>query len=73
MQMPAPPAWFVVAMFCLTPLVALMVCSAVAWFSQARRGWRVGWLVFTLLAISFQFGFLFVIIVSAITAAISLP
>ena len=73
LQMPAPPAWFVAALFCLIPLAALTVCSAVCWLSQARRGWKVGWLVLTILAIPLQFGFLCVIIVSAITAAISLP
>jgi hypothetical protein len=73
LQMAAAPAWFVVALFCLTPLAALMVCSAVAWLSQARRGWRVGWVVLTILAIPLQFGFMVVLIVSAITAAISLP
>jgi hypothetical protein len=73
LRMPAPPEWFVVTLFCLTPLAALMACSAVAWLSQARRAWRVGWLVLTILAISLQFSFLVVIIVSAITAAISLP
>ena len=73
LQMPAPPAWFVAALFFLIPLAALTVCSAVSWLSQARRGWRVGWLVLTILAIPLQCGLLFVIIVSAITAAISLP
>ena len=73
LRMPAPPGWLVVALFCLIPLAALLVCSTVAWRSQARRGWRVGWLVLTMLAMSLQFGILVVIILSAITAAISLP
>jgi ABC-type amino acid transport system permease subunit len=73
LQMPAPPGRFVVALFCLIPLAALLVCWAVAWLSQVRRGWRVGWLVLTMLAMILQFGFWVVIILSAITAAISLP
>lgn len=73
LQIPAPPGWFVVALFCLIPPAALLVCSIVAWLSQVGRGWRVGWLVLTMLAMLFQFGFLVVIILSAITAAISLP
>jgi hypothetical protein len=73
LQVSGPPAWFVFVVFCFTPLAALMVCSAVAWFSQARRSWRVGWVILTILAIPLQFGFLFVLIASAITAAISLP
>jgi hypothetical protein len=73
LQMPAPPAWFVVALFCLIPLAALLVCSTVAWLSQVRHGWRVGWLVLTIFAMLLQCGFLAVLILSAITAAISLP
>lgn len=73
LHMPAPPGWFVVALFCLIPLAALWFCSRVAWLSQVRRGWRVGWLVLTMLGMLFQFGVLVVIILSAITAAISLP
>ena len=73
LQMPAPPAWFVVALFCLIPLAAPLVCSTVAWLSQVRRGWRVGWLVLTILAMLLQVGLLVVLILSAITAAIFLP
>jgi len=70
LQMPAPPESLVVALFCLIPVVALLVCGTVVWRSRAR--WRVVWLVLMALAMSFQVGFLFIIILSAITAAISL-
>lgn len=73
LQMPAPPAGFVVALFCLIPVAALLVCLTVAWYSQVGRGWRVGWLVLTILAMLLQFVFLVLIVISAITVAISLP
>ena len=69
LQVPAPPAGFVVTLFCLIPVVALLVCGTVVW----RKKPRVGWLVLTVLAMALQVGVLLVIIVSAITVAISLP
>lgn len=73
LQMPIPPSWFVVALFCLIPLAALLICSTVAWLSQVRRGWRVVWLVLTMLAMLLQCCFWVVLVLSAVTAAISLP
>jgi hypothetical protein len=70
-NIPAPPAIVVVALFCLIPLVALVACGRMAWRSPLERRWRVGWLALTVLAIALQCGVLFVIIVSAITVAIS--
>jgi len=72
-QVPAPPGGFVVALFCLIPVVALLVCGTVVWRTRLRASWRVGLLVLTVLAMALQVGVLLVIIVSAITAAISLP
>ncbi len=69
--MPAPPQWFVVALFCLVPVVALLVCGAVVWRSKLPVRWRVVWLVLTVLAMLFQVAVLVVAIVSAITVAIS--
>ncbi len=71
LQMPAPPGWFVVALFCLIPIVALLLCGRVVWLSKLRGRWRVGWLVLTVLAMLLQVGVLVIIIVSAITGAIS--
>src|SRR3954468_13831664 len=61
LQLPAPPAGFVVALFCFIPLVALWVCGTAVW----RKTQRVGWLVLTVLAMALQIGILLVIIVSA--------
>jgi hypothetical protein len=67
----APPESLVVSLFCLIPIMALLVCGRVTWMSNLNLRWRVAWLVVTVLAMLFQFGILFVIVVSAITAAIS--
>jgi hypothetical protein len=71
LHVPALPESFVVLLFCVIPIVALLVCWAVVWLSKLRVPWRVGLLVLTVLAMLFQFGVLVVIVVSAITAAIS--
>ena len=71
--MPAPPQGFIVSLFCLIPMVALLVCGAVVWRTNLRGSFRVGWLVMTVLAMALQVGVLLVMIVSAITAAIALP
>jgi len=70
--MPAPPESLVVFLFCLIPVLALVVCGSVVWLSKMRVGWRVGWLVVTVLAMSLQVGAWLVIILSAITSAIAL-
>ena len=69
----ALPEGFVIALFCLFPLMALLVCGALVWTSQVKRGWKTAWMVLTVLAWLFECGVLFVIIISAVTAAISLP
>src|SRR5947209_1322642 len=71
LQMAAPPAWFIVALFCVIPVVAMVVCWSMVWFSRLRGRWRVGWLVVTVLAMTFQVGVLLLMIVSALTVAIS--
>ncbi|HKX60467.1 MAG TPA: hypothetical protein VJS65_01465 [Verrucomicrobiae bacterium] len=71
LQVPAPPEGFVVALFCLIPIVALLACGTVVWRSKMSLAWRVGALVLTVLAMLLQCGVWFVIIVSAITAAIA--
>ena len=69
----ALPGGLVVTLFCLIPLVALLLCGALVWTSQDTQSRRVAWMVLTVLAWLFECALLFVIIVSAITAAISLP
>jgi hypothetical protein len=69
----ALPEGFVITLFCLIPLVALLVCCTLVWTSKVTRSWRAAWMVLTILAWLLECALLFVIIVSAITAAISLP
>lgn len=71
LQVPAPLEDFVVLVVCLVPIVALLSCGTAVWLSKMRLGWRVGGLVLTSLAMLLQCGVWFVIIVSAITVAIS--
>jgi hypothetical protein len=73
LEVPAPLEALVVLLFCLIPVVALLVCGILVWRSKLRVRWRVGWLVLTLLAMSCQVGVLVVIIVIALTSAIALP
>lgn len=68
----APPEGLVVSLFLLIPVVALLVCGSAAWQSKRNLRWRVIWLVLTVLAMLLQTGVLLVIIVAAITSAISL-
>lgn len=71
LQVPAPPEGFVVSLFCLIPVVALLACGTRVWLSKMSLGWRVGGLVLTVLAMLLQCGVWLVIIVSAISAAIA--
>ncbi len=73
LRVPAPPEGFVVSLFCLIPIVALLACGTVVWRKNQRVNRRAGWLALTVLAMALQVGVLLVIIISAITVAISLP
>jgi hypothetical protein len=73
LKMPTPPAWVIVGIFFLIPLVALWICSTVAWHAQVKQGWRLSWLAATILGLLLQFGVLVIVITSVITVMISLP
>ena len=68
---PPPPPMFVVALFFLIPLIALVVCRRLLWTTAATLRRKIAWSVFTLLAMSVQFGVLLLILLGAVTAAIS--
>src|SRR5204862_8056836 len=55
-HLPAPPAILVVALFFLLPLIALVVCGRLVWTTSATLPRKVAWTIFTLLAMSLQFG-----------------
>jgi hypothetical protein len=66
----APPEILVASLFFLMPVVALLVCGYVVWVSSKTIARRIGWMLFTLVAMLLQFGILLVIVITALTAAI---
>jgi hypothetical protein len=70
LQVPAPPEILVATLFFLIPVIALLVCGRVVWLSGQTAARRIGWMLFTLVAMSLQFGVLLVIVITVITAAI---
>lgn len=72
LQVPVPAEGIIVLLFCLLPVVALLACGTLLWRLKISLGWRIGGLVLTVLAMLFQCGVWFVILVSAIQAAIAL-
>ena len=66
----APPEILVASLFFLIPVAALVVCGYVAWWSSKTIARKIGWMLFTLVAMLLQFGVLLVIINAAMTAAI---
>lgn len=69
-QIPSPPESLVVSLFCLIPVVALLVCGSVVWRSSMTVAWKIGGLLFTLMAMLLQFGTL-VVIIRAILIAVT--
>ena len=66
------PAEMVVwALFVLVPAGALMVCEWVAWSCSRTVRWRIGWMVFTLVALGVQFAVIVVILRAILVATIS--
>lgn len=71
LQLPPPPAPVVVTLFFLIPVGALVVCESVVWQSGMIGARRIGWMLFTLLAMALQVGLLLIIILEAVAVAIS--
>lgn len=70
-QVPAPPESLVVALMLLIPLAALLACGAMVWRSGLSLRRRAGLLVLTALAMLLQCAAWFVLLVSALNAAIA--
>lgn len=70
-HLPPPPEGLIVALFCLIPVAALLICGTLVWRSRLTQRWRVGWLAVTVLAMLLQCGALFVLLVASISAAIA--
>jgi len=61
-QIPRPTATFVVLLFSLSPIVALLVCGSVVWSSSMTVARKIGLLLFTLLGMLLQVAVLVVMI-----------
>ena len=61
-QIPSLPATLVWSLFFLIPAVALLICESVVWSCSKTVGRKIGWMLFTLLAMLLQFGIILVIL-----------
>ena len=69
-QIPSLPAKFLWSLFFLIPAVALLICESVVWSCSKTVGRKIGWMLFTLLAMLLQFGIILVILRMIIVTAI---
>jgi hypothetical protein len=69
LHLPAPPEALVATLFFLIPVAGLLVAGFVLSKSGMTAGRKIGWSVFSLLVIAFQFGMILVILM-AVQAAI---
>jgi hypothetical protein len=58
----SPPATLVWLPFFLIPVFALFICESVVWSRSRTVGSKIGWMVFTLLAMLLQFGIILMIL-----------
>ncbi|MFA6564748.1 MAG: hypothetical protein WCV00_22770 [Verrucomicrobiia bacterium] len=64
-HVPSPPEIFVASLFYLIPVAALLVCESVVWSSSMAVARKIGWMLFTLVAMLLQFGILLAIMITA--------
>jgi hypothetical protein len=70
LQIPSLPATLVWSLLFLVPAVALLVCESVVWSCSKTVGRKIGWMLFTLLAMLLQFGIILVILRVILVTAI---
>jgi hypothetical protein len=58
------------ALLLLVPVLALLVCESVVWTSTKTLGRRLGWMLFTLMAMLLQLAVLLVILRAILVTAI---
>ena len=56
------PGTFVWSLLFVIPAVALLICESVVWSCSKTVGRKIGWMVFTLLAMLIEFGITLVIL-----------
>ena len=61
-QIPKLPETFAWSLLLLIPLVALLICESVVWTRGRTVGGKIGWMVFTLLAMLLQCGIILVLL-----------
>ncbi|HSH95186.1 MAG TPA: hypothetical protein VK968_13625 [Roseimicrobium sp.] len=64
------PETIVWGLFSLIPVVALLVCESMVWSRSRTVGRKIGWMLFTLVAMLLQFGILLAILQMILVAAI---
>ena len=67
------PEALVVALFCVIPLGALLVCESLVWSARIAVPWKVGGMVFTFLASLLQFAIIVALIRAILIAATAYP
>lgn len=70
--LPSPPEVVVASLFYLIPPVALLLCGSVIWSTNITVAQKIGWILFTLVAMLLQFGVLLAVIIAATGFAPSL-
>jgi hypothetical protein len=56
------PEEFVWSLLFVIPVVALLICESVVWSCSKTVGHKIGWMLFTLLAMLLQFAIILVIL-----------
>jgi hypothetical protein len=64
------PETFVWSLFFVIPVVALLICESVVWSCSKTVGRKIGWMLFTLLAMLLQFAIILAILRTIIVMAI---
>jgi len=67
------PEALVVLLFCVIPVLALVVCESLVWSARVTVAWKIGAMSFTLLASVLQFAIIVVILRAILITAISYP
>ena len=70
LQIPNLPETLVWSLFFLIPVVALLICESVVWSCSKTVGRKIGWMLFTLLAMLLQFGIVLAILRTMLVTAI---
>ena len=69
-HIPGPSIAVIWALFCLIPIVALVICGSVVWVLGKRLLVRIAWLLFTLIGMIIQVGFILIVLRAIIVARI---